>query len=135
MSLEFKVNLPATADSPAGLAEFWRMAELPPRKKRALDAGFMPLQGKIKALASDPDTPVSDEEALKLLQVNELAAYALLKSWTLPDPLPESADAILDLPRGVYDVLIEHAAKIMTEEVSPFSAEDAESNDQSPISA
>lgn len=120
---------------PGGTADFWHMAELPPRKKRALDAGLMPLQAKVKALATDPDTAVSEDEALKLLEVNELAAYVLLKSWTLPDALPDSADAFLDLARPLYDALTEHTAKILAEEVNPFTPEDAEDNDKSPISA
>lgn len=120
---------------PGGTADFWHMAELPPRKKRALDAGMMPLQAKVKALASDPDTSVSSDEAFQLLEVNELAAYVLLKSWTLGEPVPESADAFLDLPRPLYDALTEHTAKILAEEVSPFTPEDAETNDKSPISA
>ncbi len=119
---------------PGGRAVWYKPAELPPRRKRELDVAgtlYAPAinrgidalddddregsiaglsdAGKIR-LASGMAT--SDSDVRQMFAMNEVVAWAYLKSWTLTDPLPTSADAILDLARPLYDALLDASAAI-----------------------
>jgi hypothetical protein len=59
------------------------------------------------------DLTVKQIELLSML--NDAVTWMLLESWTLDLPLPESPDAILDLPGPLYDALRTEAAKINAE--------------------
>lgn len=145
----------------AGSAAWWKPDELPPRKKRPLDVAGVQYSGALDRAAkvnpdaaSNPDVEfggkqidgeslaimaaIADEDIATIFELNDMAAWAYLKSWTLtrervipeheedgttfpaqkvyePYPLPATPDDLLDLPRATYDALLAAAAKIYAE--------------------
>ena len=49
----------------------------------------------------------SAEELTRLLEMKRTTVVSTLASWTLPDPMPTTEDELADLPRGLYDALID----------------------------
>jgi hypothetical protein len=127
---------------PGGTATWFTRKELSPRRSRELSVYEIKLMPRLRelaiaqkiigpngeTLANDPGLPgiptgISMEESREMLEMNDTAAWAFLKGWSLkrngePVPLPETPDDVLDLPPALYQALIEHAAKITTSEVS-----------------
>lgn len=160
-----KKPIPTTISIPGGKATFYRRKDLPPRRERELTILFAQLNPhKMRAVqkaqtvtvpggssTSDvldgPDIALSEREARLLEQVSDVGAWAYLKSWTLrisdaeagtsvPRPLPATPDDILDLPRGLYDAITRHAAKLVAAEmVDDDFTVDAVEDDQSPTGA
>lgn len=62
-----------------------------------------------------PDLDLTRSQLALINELNDVGAWALLKSWTLPDPLPATPDAFLDIPGPVYDAVRAEAAKIIAE--------------------
>lgn len=127
---------------PGGIAVWWKPEELPPRRKRELDiAGTMYAPALQRALVNTGITDVTDmsdeqkigltaglstteQDTRQLFAMNELTAWAYLKSWTLTigdslRPLPQSPDEILDLERPLYDALLAASAKIHARASNP----------------
>lgn len=59
-----------------------------------------------------PDLDLSERQLAHLHRMGEAVTWALLVSWTLDLPLPDSPDGMLDLPQGVYRPLADEAARI-----------------------
>lgn len=138
-----------------GTVAFWfKVDELSPRRSREMDVYEVTLMPKLrqlmvaqKIIGPDGETLAEDnglgglpvglslDESRMLFDMNDTAAWAYLKSWSLPDPLPESPAALLDLHPTLYQALIGHAAKITKQRlVTPgfeLSDESVE-NDDSP---
>lgn len=137
-------------------AKFYRHDELSPRRSRELDVYEMHLMPKLRELAVaqkivDTDGTVhgaggldsipvglSLDESRAMFEMTDTAVLVYLKSWTLkgaqgePLPLPSSIDDMLDWPRDIYQLLIEHAAKIMADQIvkpAPFSPDNMEDQD------
>lgn len=143
---------------PGVRAKFHRTSELSPRASRELDILTTYLMPKLKALYAAETVfiegevvdessiltalPVglSIEETRQLFELNDLAAFTYLKSWTLRRggeiaPLPKTASELQDLPTPLYNALLAAAAKIKTDaDASDFSI-DAVENPTSPTGA
>lgn len=129
---------------------FWKRSELSPRRSRELsiyEMAIMPRmidllrsQGKLAEEHADEmtleDIPVglTLEENRQIWEMNEVAVYAFLKTWTLkkggePAPLPESIEEVQELPRKIYDALLAHVGKLMRVKQSDFSVDSVEDDD------
>lgn len=125
-------GVPLTLNLPGGgQATFYAEHELTPRRTRALEVKITALSSLLdrlanarKVTAGDGTVDVSDvlpgavvevteEQAGQLSELNDLAAFAYLKDWTLDRDLPASPDDLLDLPILIYRALVEHAAKLL----------------------
>lgn len=115
---------------PGGTAELFDEAELTPRRQRpvqelALQVGsLMDRLANAKkvststgetderpSLAGLEDVEISDRQASQLSRLQDLVTFMYLKSWSLPEPLPADADALLDLPLALYNALSKAAAQ------------------------
>ena len=138
-------------------AKFYRHSELSPRRSRELDVYEVHLMPKLRELAIaqriiGPDGAVlagqdqvdiipvglSLDESRAMFEMTDTAAWVYLKSWTLRGvdglalPLPPTVDDLLDLPRNIYEALIQHAAKITADQMTkpaPFSVDAVEDTD------
>ena len=121
---------------PGGTATWFKADELSPRRSREMDIYEVTLMPKLrqlmvaqKIIGPDGETLAEDnglgglpvglslDESRMLFDMNDTAAWAYLKSWSLkrngqPAPLPETPADLLDLNAKLYQALIEHAAKI-----------------------
>ncbi len=80
---------------------------------------------------SGPDVEIDERQAHLLAIFSDVVTFMWMKSWTLDLPFPTAADALLDLPIGVYEQLTQHAAKMQAApaEESPFELNDATVDD------
>lgn len=150
------------SDLPGGNHAYWyKPDELSVRRSREIDVYDIHLIPRLRELALaqglideegnnlvDPDNALpmlpsgfTKEESRSFLEMQDVNAWAYLKGWTLrseggaPKPLPVDADALLELPRDVYQALIDHSAKIIAgrvdfasgDQFSPDAVEDEES--------
>ncbi len=129
---------------PGGIARwFTKPTELTPRRSREIDAYNMIILPKLRRLTRDEEftksdnpldqmpTGISLEDARNILDMNTVAAWVYLRSWTLknngePVPLPTSLDDVLDLPTDLSNALVEHAGKILADQVSEDPSESFE---------
>jgi hypothetical protein len=58
---------------------------------------------------------VTARELRLMSELTDAWTWALLRSWTLPEPLPANPDAILDLPLDVFVPLRIEASKIVAD--------------------
>ena len=141
---------------PGGSATWYKDEELSPRRSREMDIYEVTLMPKLrqlmvaqKIIGPDGTVEAEDEglngipvgisldESRQLFAMNDTAAWAYLKGWTLkrngePAPLPESPEALLDLPKKLYEALIQHAAKITKSRITKtdgFSVDSYEDED------
>ena len=125
--------IPLIIPIPGGLARFRRPKDLTPRHTRDLEAiggELLPRLGQIANAqrVSGPDggqvidesglltgVPVglSRAEVRMFMEMQEAAAFAYLESWTIDRELPIDADGFADLPRPLYNPIIEHASKLL----------------------
>lgn len=123
--------VPLIIPVPGGQARFYSQAELTPRRTRALDVMLTHLGPRMQELAAaqqvtaangdtvaDPVRPgpaayISEDEAEKFNELNDIAAWVYLKSWTVDRQLPADVDEILDLPTPLYRAIVNHAAKLV----------------------
>lgn len=115
---------------PGGTAELFDDTELTPRRQRpvqelALQVGSLMdrIANAKKVRTSDGETDerpslsgledveISDRQASQLSRLQDLVTFMYLKSWSLPEPLPADADALLDLSLPLYDALSKAAAQ------------------------
>lgn len=115
---------------PGGTAELFDEAELTPRRQRPVQELSLQVGSLMERIAnarkvstSDgladerpnlsglEDLEISDRQAMQLSRLQDLVTFMYLKSWTLPDPLPADADALLDLPSPLYNALSKAAAQ------------------------
>lgn len=115
---------------PGGTAELFDDSELTPRRQRpvqelALQVGSLMdrIANARRVSTSDgttderpsltglEDVEISDRQAYQLSRLQDLVTFMYLKSWSLPEPLPADADALLDLPTPVFDALSKAAAQ------------------------
>ena len=139
------------AKIPGGVARFYTPRELPNRRRRELDAYNIALMPKMRRLliaqrviSADGETldegalqsglveGLSPVEARQFIEMNDVAAWAYLKSWNLTKgglarPLPVDVDDMIDnFPGDLVDALVGHAAKIIANSVAnPGSGDEA----------
>lgn len=130
-----------TSRIPGGIARWYTPMELPSRRSRLLAVYDITLMPKLRRLMiaqaiidEEGNKLVDDgigtlpegltkEEAADIVEMNDAAAWAYLKSWSLkrdgvPVPLPTDLDDLLDnFSRPMVDALTEHAGKIIAESV------------------
>lgn len=116
---------------PGGTAELYDDAELTPRRQRPVQELALQVGGLMERIANanrvhtsdgegedtnmslpGPDVEISDRQAAQLSRLQDLVTFMYLKSWTLDQPLPATADDLLDLPSPVYKALSVAAAKV-----------------------
>lgn len=141
---------------PGGTATWYKDEELSPRRSREMDIYEVTLMPKLrqlmvaqKIIGPDGETLEEDnglgglpvgitlEESRQLFEMNDTAAWAYLKGWSLKRngeavPLPESPSALLDLNKKLYEALIQHAAKITKARITKvdgFSVDSYEDED------
>jgi hypothetical protein len=143
-------------------AKFYRTAELTPRRSRELSvytSYLMPILRQLQRaqtvtvggkVADKSDVldgiPVglSLDETRQMFEMNDIAAWTYLKSWTvrtqvrddegqiverLLRPLPETVDELRDLPGDLYDALTQHAGKIMNAVEPDFTVQSVADED------
>lgn len=125
--------IPLVIPIPGGLARWHKPTDLTPRQTRELEvigAELLPRMGQL-ALAQQVRGPsgavladgsptvftgapvgMSREEIRSFMEFQEACAFAYLESWTIDRELPDSPDAFQDLPRPLYNAVIEHASKL-----------------------
>lgn len=124
----------STVTIPGGTAELFTKSELTPRRRRPLeklDVQNGPLFAKIKVARKvtkadgsseenvglfGPDLILTDHDAELLTKYQDAKVWARLKSWTLPEAVPASPDALLDISGDVYDALAVAVAGLEAEE-------------------
>lgn len=128
-----------TTEIPGGEATWYTRISLPPRRERMVQVEGMPLRHIVEQIRVDDSYPVSREDAIALLALNELSVVVFLKSWTLTDatgqplPIPTTSDEVLDLDKPLYDALLAQAAKLYVQTPSEDFTIDAIENPDSPI--
>lgn len=70
------------------------------------------LDDKGERVFPGPDVNLSERQLEHLTKMGVAVAWALLKEWTLDRPLPESPDAMLDLPPDLCGAIVAEAAQI-----------------------
>lgn len=72
---------------------------------------------------------LSPREYELIFLMNEATLYAVLESWTIEDPFPQSAEDIGDMRGDLYDALMVEAAKVAVpdDRFSLTAVEDLES--------
>lgn len=149
--------MPKTVDIPGGQAVLATQAEVSPRKRRPVAVVSSMIGRKLPELQAATrifcdDTLIEDHTGelkddgqpryaggdcyitraqLELLQeLNDVSAWAMLVSWTLPIPLPCTPDEFLDIPPDVYDALrIEASVLIVMGEGGGFTLDEAMGSD------
>ena len=58
------------------------------------------------------DVHLTEHQLRMLARLNDAVTWALLTGWTLPEPLPEDPDALLDIDAPVFDALRQKAAEL-----------------------
>lgn len=58
------------------------------------------------------DVHLTEHQLRMMARLTDAVTWALLVSWTLPEPLPEDPDALLDIPGPVFDTLRQKAAEL-----------------------
>lgn len=142
--------MPITVDIPGGTADLYQRNELTARRNRAIEvvalqsssvvakvqkagAATTPTGEVVTADANQAaadalaNVELSEKEAAVFFRIQDANIYAYLKSWTLAEPLPETIDAVQDIPLDVYEALREHVNKV----TAPVPAESFEPNDAS----
>lgn len=61
----------------------------------------------VEGLMADPDLAFTQREADTFMSLGDRVVAACLLSWTIDQPIPTSADAMMDLPPHLYDALQE----------------------------
>lgn len=122
-----------TIDIPGGQATFYDQDEITPRRLRPIQEATLRMGHLMTAVmqarsvggedarpelpgASLPD--MNADEAHLFVGLQDLAVWAFLKSWTLPDPVPDTPDGLQDLPMGLYAALAAEGSRL-------FSASDS----------
>lgn len=59
-----------------------------------------------------PDVNLSERQLEHLTKMGVAVGWALLKDWTLDQPLPETPDGMYDLPPDLFGAIVGEAAKI-----------------------
>jgi hypothetical protein len=145
-----------TIEIPGGTAEMYDPGELTPRRMRPVQELALQLGNLLQRLAAarnitgsgeatdgdalgltGPDVEIDARQAKLLATFADLVTFMWFKSWSLDQPLPASADELLDLPGAVYDALTHEAAKLQAApEDGRFELGDATAHDpESPTGA
>lgn len=119
-----------TIDIPGGTAELYEDLELTPRRQRPVQELALQVGGLMDRLAQankvktadgteddqphlpGPEVEINERQAAQLSTLGDLVTFMYLKSWTLDQPLPATADDLLDLDISVYKALTTAAAKL-----------------------
>lgn len=161
-------KLPTTVKIPGGQASFYTKGDLPPRRERELRVALAQVDwGKARRLANaqrilnehgdefDPrdvlpgeEIVLTEDEARQFNALDDVAAWAFLKSWTLqearingetttltPRPLPENPDTFLDLPRDIYTPITKASSELLAdfmEAQDAFAVDGGAGDDDSP---
>jgi hypothetical protein len=141
-----------TVTIPGGTAELLERTELTARRQRAIEVitlqspsliKKMNSAGKVKTpdgqVIDNPDTTDADalpeieldeKEATLFFRIQDATLYAMLKSWTLPQPTPETVDAVQDLPAPVYAALMQGVKDAPSSDAASFAPNDASVEDK-----
>jgi hypothetical protein len=77
------------------------------------------INGGVLEMAEVMDSMHLTPRESELMQLmNEAAVWQLLDSWTLPDPLPATADDVGEMDQGVYDVLMAECGRLQAEHMA-----------------
>ena len=98
----------------AAMAAAPALAQLPDSVTKAAESGDMT---QVAEDLTEAPMSLSRPQALALLELKECVAVALLKSWTLPIPLP-TVDTIGDLEIGLYTALCDAAGGMSMAELA-----------------
>jgi len=143
---------------PGVRVKFYRASEISPRKSREMDILRTYLLPKLRALYEAQYVLVAGEEidesillgglpvglsmdeTRQLFELNDITAFAHLKSWTLRRggeiaPLPKTIDELQDLPKDVYEALLTASAKIAAKRIENDFSVDAVEDPDSPTGA
>lgn len=118
-----------TIDIPGGQATFLDRDEITPRRLRPIQEATLQMGHLMTDImqaqsvggedqrpelpgASLPDMDANQAHLFASLQ--DLTTWAYLKSWTLPDPIPDSPDGLQDLSMPVYNALAAEGARMFT---------------------
>ena len=71
-------------------------------------------EDEAEAVAQLEAMDLSESDYDALLRMTDASVYALLESWTLDRPIPDSPDALTDLPQPVYDALAAAAQAVQS---------------------
>jgi hypothetical protein len=95
-----------------------------------------------------PDAVMTEAEAKVIQLLGLTTTWAYLKDWTLREsrqvgdstvsekrPIPATPDDMLDLPRGIFDALMEHGAKLAATKIDAGFTIDGVDDPASPTSA
>ena len=105
-------------------AELRDPATLTERQRRPVRAAVMAMSTGAMAASIDAAEATTADQAIAVAQavtpadlavmveVNDLVAVAMIEAWSFGEP-PTSADALLDLPGGTYDLLVAAVAEHM----------------------
>lgn len=122
--------IPLVIPVPGGLAKFFKPGDLTPRRTRELEVIGAELMPRIQELAraqrvmvdgrvvdesgvlTGPPVGLTRDEIRQFMEFQEASAWAFLESWTIDRPLPQTPDDFQDLPRALYDAVMEHASKL-----------------------
>jgi hypothetical protein len=131
--LQFKITIPGTNAT----VTFWKPLELSPRRSREMEdlreylspllraaaiADGIDLEGDeevVRTQMRNGNLRLSREDNKMFRELGDITAWTYLKSWTVKDgaeirELPETWEDLLDLPRPIYNAIVQHAAKIGT---------------------
>lgn len=61
----------------------------------------------VEGLMADPELAFTQREADTFMSLGDRVVAACLLSWTIDQPIPATADAMMDLPPHLYDALQE----------------------------
>lgn len=135
---------------PGGTAELLERTELTARRQRAIEVITLQSPSLIKKMNSAgkvktpdgqvidnpdgtdnlPEIELDEKEATLFFRIQDATLYAMLKSWTLPQPTPETVDAVQDLPAPVYAALMQGVQDAPSTAAASFGPNDASVEDK-----
>ena len=114
-------DTPTLVPIPGGSARLRPGVNLPERYRRPIKALVTQIgesrMRQIVTANSDStegltvEIALTEHEANVLMRITDAVIYALVESWTLDLPLPDSPAAVQDLPGHIYDALAQGTAK------------------------
>jgi len=104
-------------DDPPATAVLREVHEITERHRRPVRSLMMQLnptrfqqiigsdEDTVEGLMADPDLAFTQREADTFMSLGDRVVAAVLLSWSLEQPIPANADAMMDLPPHLYDAL------------------------------
>lgn len=105
--------MPTTINIPGGTATLRDPEDIRVKHRRPIQVLALSMSPEARQVldSAQPGSDISfgglpEADITNLIRINEAAVYARLLSWTIPDPLPESAQDVEEMRGVVYDVLM-----------------------------